>query len=112
EPGGPALDLNALVNPGSGVLLTDPKIINDTGDIVLEGLLSNGDAHSVVLLQCEEGEQGCVDIAHVSAAPARKFSAAISSGPTTSIVARLTPHGNMAAWRARMMGPRRASGPN
>jgi probable HAF family extracellular repeat protein len=112
EPGGPALDLNALVNPGSGVLLTDPKIINDTGDIVLEGLLSNGDAHSVVLLQCEEGEQGCVDIAHVSAAPARKFSAAISSGPTTSIDARLTPHGNMAAWRARMMGPRRASGPN
>lgn len=109
EPGGPALDLNALVNPGSGLLLTDPKIINDAGNIVLEGLLSNGDAHSVVLLPCDEGQQDCVDIAEATAAAPAKISAAISTGPSTSAAARLTPHGNMAAWRARMMGPPRTS---
>lgn len=110
QPGGPALDLNALVNPGSGLLLTDPKIINDAGAIVLEGFLANGDSHSVVLLPCDEGEQGCADIAEAPTAVAPNISTAISSAPSTSAHARLTPRTNVAAWRARMMGPYRMRG--
>jgi probable HAF family extracellular repeat protein len=59
EKGGPALDLNHLVDPGSGLQLTEAKIINDLGEIVAVGLLPNGDLHSVVLIPCEEGEGGC-----------------------------------------------------
>jgi probable HAF family extracellular repeat protein len=56
---GVPLDLNNLVNPGSGLQLTEPKIINDAGKMVLLGLLPNGDLHSVVLIPCEEGEGSC-----------------------------------------------------
>jgi hypothetical protein len=42
-----------LVKPGSGLQLTEPKIINDAGGIVLVGLLPNGDVHSVVHIPCE-----------------------------------------------------------
>jgi probable HAF family extracellular repeat protein len=59
EKGGPALDLNNLVKPGAGLQLTEPKIINDAGEIVLVGLLPNGDVHSVVLIPCDEGEESC-----------------------------------------------------
>lgn len=61
DEGGP-LDLNNLVNPGSCLQLTEPKIINDAGEMVLVGLLPNGNVHSVVLIPCERdhsGETGC-----------------------------------------------------
>jgi uncharacterized membrane protein len=46
-------DLNNLVNPGSSLQLTEPKMINDSGQIVALGLLPNGDLHSVVLMPCD-----------------------------------------------------------
>ena len=98
ERDGTAHDLNALVNPGSALLLTDPKIFNDAGDIVLEGLLSNGDHHSVVLIPCDENHpnvEGCdydpVDPATLKNAPA-----------ATLLQHPLTPRENVAAWRARL----------
>jgi len=98
EKEGPALDLNTLVNPGSGLLLTDPKIVNDAGEIVLEGLLSNGDAHSVVLIPCKEGEEGCEDAAEGTSSRAQRNAAPITKSPTTWT--HLPPPA--AAWRAQM----------
>jgi probable HAF family extracellular repeat protein len=50
---GVPLDLNNLVSPGAGLQLTEPKIINDDGQMVASGLLPNGDLHSVVLIPCK-----------------------------------------------------------
>jgi probable HAF family extracellular repeat protein len=102
EPGGPALDLNALVNPGSGLLLTDPKIINDAGEIVLEGLLSNGDAHSVVLIPCGEGDEDCADAHEGASAAIQNNSAPAINSSTTPPQHRLPPGEMTAAWRAQM----------
>ena len=51
-------DLNNLANPGSGLQLTEPKMINDAGQIVALGLLPNGDLHSVVLTPCDRDHSG------------------------------------------------------
>jgi probable HAF family extracellular repeat protein len=102
EKDGTVHDLNALVKQGSGIALTDPKIINDAGDIVLEGFLSNGDQHSVVLIPCERGEEGCVD-SNETATSATPHAAAISNRQSTVAQTRLTTNANVAAWRARMV---------
>jgi probable HAF family extracellular repeat protein len=59
ENGGPAIDLNTLVPPGSGLALTMPIYVNDRGEIVGIGALSNGDTHAFLLIPREEGEEGC-----------------------------------------------------
>ena len=55
ENGGPMVDLNTLVPPHPGVQLTGGDIyINDSGDILSIGVLSNGDAHAFLLIPCDE----------------------------------------------------------
>ena len=51
--GGPMLDLNDLALPGSGLHLQDARLINDQGEIVCTGVLSNGDLHAVLLVPVE-----------------------------------------------------------
>jgi probable HAF family extracellular repeat protein len=98
-------DLNALVKQGSGLELTDPKIINDAGDIVLEGLLSNGDAHSVVLIPCDADEEGYMDSAEAArlATPRASPPTLNRAGVVASPQQRLTPRSGFAAWRAQML---------
>jgi hypothetical protein len=50
ENGGPMVDLNDLALPGSGLHLQDARLINDRGEIVCTGVLSNGDQHAVLLI--------------------------------------------------------------
>jgi probable HAF family extracellular repeat protein len=50
ENGGPMVDLNTLAIPGSGLHLADARLINDRGEIVCTGVLSNGDKHAVLLI--------------------------------------------------------------
>jgi probable HAF family extracellular repeat protein len=50
ENGGPMVDLNTLTLPGSGLHLADARLINDRGEIVCTGVLSNGDKHAVLLI--------------------------------------------------------------
>jgi probable HAF family extracellular repeat protein len=50
ENGGPMVDLNTLAIPGSGMHLADARLINDRGEIVCTGVLSNGDLHAVLLI--------------------------------------------------------------
>jgi probable HAF family extracellular repeat protein len=66
EDGGPMVDLNTLVPPGSALHLTDPDTINDRGEIAGFGFLPNGDQHAFLLIPCD-GEhsdaEGCEDAA-------------------------------------------------
>jgi probable HAF family extracellular repeat protein len=59
ENGGPAVDLNTLVPPGSGLALSQPTYINDRGEIAGMGVLPSGDTHAFVLIPCGEGDEGC-----------------------------------------------------
>ena len=102
ETDGTIHDLNALVKQGSGLELTDPKIINDAGAIVLEGFLSNGDQHSVVLIPCDADEEGSVDTKEDAATAAPRNSAATDNGPSASSQAHPNSHATVPPWRAEM----------
>jgi probable HAF family extracellular repeat protein len=54
ENGGPMVDLNTLAVPGSGLHLADARLINDRGEIVCTGVLSNGDLHAVLLVPVDD----------------------------------------------------------
>src|SRR5947208_131035 len=54
QPGGPMIDLNQFVPPGSGLIVTDGEGINDRGEIAGSALLPNGDFHAVLLVPCTE----------------------------------------------------------
>jgi probable HAF family extracellular repeat protein len=54
EEGGPMMDLNTLIPPGSGLQLNDAASINDRGEIAGVGKLANGEQHAYLLIPCEE----------------------------------------------------------
>jgi uncharacterized membrane protein len=62
EDGGPIVDLNTLVPPGSGLQLVEADQINDGGEIVIAAVDANGNSHSVLLIPCDgnhPGIEGC-----------------------------------------------------
>jgi probable HAF family extracellular repeat protein len=62
ENGGPSVDLNILIPPGSGIVLGGGVSINDHGEIDTIGVLANGDVHAVLLIPCDENHtdvEGC-----------------------------------------------------
>lgn len=59
ENGGPAVDLNAPVAPGSSLALVGPSSINDRGEIAGYGVLSNGDAHAFLLIPDGDCDSDC-----------------------------------------------------
>ena len=62
ENGGPMVDLQTLVIPGSGLTVNGVASSNDRGEIAGSGKLSNGDEHVVLLIACDEhhpGVEGC-----------------------------------------------------
>jgi probable HAF family extracellular repeat protein len=62
ENGGPIVDLNTLVLPGSGLTVNNAVFINDGGEIAGSGLLPNGDIHAVLLIPCDDDHadaEGC-----------------------------------------------------
>jgi probable HAF family extracellular repeat protein len=50
ENGGPMVDLNSFVPPGSGILLLEGVFIGESGEIAVSGRLANGDVHAFVLV--------------------------------------------------------------
>ncbi len=56
---GSMIDLSAQVLPGSGFVFIEPVVINDVGEIVGNGTLSNGDVHAVVLEPDGPCDSGC-----------------------------------------------------
>ena len=62
ENGGPMVDLNTLIPPGSGIDVAAADSINDRGEISSEGELPNGDNRAVLLIPCDENHpdvEGC-----------------------------------------------------
>ena len=73
EDGGPIVDLNTLVPPGSGLQLLEAGQINDLGEIDIgHAVDANGNNHAVLLIPCDghhPGVEGC-DYSMVDAAAA------------------------------------------
>jgi probable HAF family extracellular repeat protein len=109
EEGGPMLDLNTLIPPGSGVQLTNAFNINDSGEILAKsaplGFTPNDDAdlgHLVLLVPCEPDgdEEGCEG--NTEAATPQSLVPILDSSATTLPQRRLTPRETVAGWRARL----------
>ncbi len=62
EHGGPIVDLQNLILPGSGLTVIGANLINDRGEIGASGMLPNGHTHAILLIPCDEnhaGVEGC-----------------------------------------------------
>lgn len=78
ENGGPMVDLNSLVLPGSGLTAVAALFINDRGEIAGWGLLANGDQHATLLIPCDGKHPGeCGDYSMIEAPTPQ------TSGPAT-----------------------------
>jgi probable HAF family extracellular repeat protein len=53
ENGGPMVNLNTLIVPGSEIHVRQPMFINDRGEIGGSGRLPNGDGRAVLLIPCD-----------------------------------------------------------
>jgi probable HAF family extracellular repeat protein len=110
ENGGPMVDLNTLVPPGSGIQLTHSVSINDRGEISGDGVLPTGDHHAFVLVPCDEnhpGVEGC-DYSLVDAtAASRENPVPVMQEPTTAALRRPALYGpfNNAGRMRRRLGP-------
>ena len=73
EGGGPVVDLNTLLPPGSGLHLFEADQVDDLGEISAQGRDANGDNHVVLLIPCDgehQGVEGCdYGMADASTAP-------------------------------------------
>jgi probable HAF family extracellular repeat protein len=103
ENGGPPIDLNAFVPPGSDLFLLEAFFISDRGEIVGAGVLPNGDEHAF-LLTPKEGDQHEAEsgIATPTAAPAVQ-------GPSHAALGRPAPE-RLAALHARLPNRNRGLG--
>ena len=85
ENGGPMVDLNSLVIPGSGLTATAAFFINERGEISGDGQLANGDVHGILLIPCDEKHPGeCEDYSMIEA------SASQNSAPAAEVSAQTT----------------------
>jgi probable HAF family extracellular repeat protein len=57
--GGPMLDLNALLENPSDLYLYGASYITDRGEIIAQGMLSNGEVHTALLVPSGDCEQAC-----------------------------------------------------
>ena len=85
ENGGPMVDLNSLVPPGSGLTLYEVWAINDRGEIAGWGQLASGDVHAILLIPCDEKHPGeCEDYSMIEVSPTQ-------ASATTTIQHRESP---------------------
>jgi len=86
--GGPLIDLNDFVTPGSDLVITDGENINDHGEIAGSGMLPNGDFHVILLLPCDDQQgdsEGCRDAApNASGTPTRRIASESAARPRQS----------------------------
>ena len=71
--GGPMIDLNSVIPPGSGLQLTNAININDRGEILAKSIplgvnpIDDEDlGHLVLLVPCDEGRGDCVNVLNTS----------------------------------------------
>ncbi len=107
EEGGPMLDLNTLIAPGSGWQLTRAININDRGEILVAAdplgvtpIDDNDLGHLVLLVPCGHADEaGCEGSPAGTATVTPQSSARIANNSATT---PYTPRENLAAWRARL----------
>jgi probable HAF family extracellular repeat protein len=98
ENGGPAVDLNTLIPPSSGLQLTQAVSINDRGEITGQGVTPAGDNHAFLLIPCGESrgdDQGCEQQSEGAVAvPQAHLAVRESSGQklSTPLLRRTYPH--------------------
>ncbi len=83
---GSITDLNTLIPADSGVQLMAAVGLNERGEIVAQGVLSDGDLHAFLLIPCDEnhaGVEGC-DYSLVDADAAIENPASLRQEPATS----------------------------
>jgi probable HAF family extracellular repeat protein len=59
---GSIIDLLSLVPSSAGMVFKVPVSINDRGEIAIQGILSNGDYHAILLIPCDQDHpsiEGC-----------------------------------------------------
>ena len=88
ENGGPMVDLNTLVPPHPGVHLDGgDSFLNDRGEILISGTLSNGDLHAFLLTPCDDHHRDagdCEEHAEVATVTAQSSSALVTQNPRTT----------------------------
>jgi probable HAF family extracellular repeat protein len=109
EEGGPMIDLNTVIPPGSGLQLTIAFNINNRGEILAKsipvGATPFDDAdlgHVVLLVPCEEDRGDCVNVLTTSTAANQGFSSLIPRHQQTARDA-------IRVWRERFTAHHRAS---
>ena len=112
ENGGPLVDLEKLVLPGSGLTVIAGNLINDRGEIAGRGMLPNGHTHAILLIPCDENHpdvEGC-DYDTVDPQTAAELNPApITQSPTASTV-KLSPAEMMPRFRSPREGRNRRFG--
>jgi probable HAF family extracellular repeat protein len=105
ENGGPMVDLTTLVPPHPGVHLDGGDTwLNDRGEILVTGTLSNGDVHAFLLTPCDDHHRdggGCGDRAEGATGMAQSSSALVTQNPTTMNEGTPAPSERMGTLRAR-----------
>jgi probable HAF family extracellular repeat protein len=59
ENGGPMVDLNQLIVPGSDIIVTEAQWLNDRGEITCIGVTPNGDIRGVILIPNGDCDDTC-----------------------------------------------------
>jgi probable HAF family extracellular repeat protein len=89
--GGPMVDLNKAVLPGSNVTVKDVFFINDRGEIAGYGNLPNGDRRAVLLIPCEGNRDGKPTRGRGCESDGENAIANTTETSTTGIQGRVTP---------------------
>ena len=107
ENGGPMVDLNTLIPPGSGVVLNEGAAINEKGEIVAGGTLDNGEGRTFLLIP--NGHDDNLDVAEGAADANPNDVAPVTQSSSNLTNARLTPE-RLAELRARFANRHRGFG--
>jgi len=86
ESGGPIVDLNQLVLPGSNLTVVSASYVNDRGEIAGEGLLPDGNLHAILLIPHGYCDDACE--ARIAASQNNTPTAHVSSMSNISMPAR------------------------
>lgn len=102
---GDMVDVNTLVPPHPGILLSGSEgYINDQGEILLLGLLDNGDVHAFLLTPCEDNHDNggdCEERPEGAPVTAQSSSAPFTQNPTAMTVDNLSARARMGALHGR-----------
>jgi uncharacterized membrane protein len=100
---GDMVDVNALVPPHPGILLSGSEgYINDQGEILLLGQLDNGDVHAFLLTPCDDNHRDGEGWEERAEGATRGSSTLVTQNPRTMTEDSPSPIGRMGTLRGRL----------